>query len=895
MNFPFYLNYYLMTISIRRFLTSLLPLFVASLVVWAQPRSESEAMKIAADFLQHETSSAPRHLKAVPLQRVSRQIRCQLLRPSGGFALQTGFYVFNDEAGHGFVIVGADSRQRDILGYALEGTFDADDLPCGLVALLEQYNQEYSIAQSIPPSLFPTSRVEAALCPVTPLLKSEWGQNKPYNNYCPNDPATNQRCITGCVATAMAQIMYYYRYPNSIADSVVNYISQYDETRKITLNKRLSSYPLNWSDMLDIYKNVNYTAAQGNAVANLMSAAGLSVHMSYSSVASSSHTFYVPYALIYYFGYNPNMKYYRKNYFTEEAWLKLIEDELNAGRPIIYGGFGEQNEEGKRPGHTFTLDGCDASGRCHFNWGWEGSYQRSGSAYTYFALSSLKPGSHNYTNNQEMVVGIDKKSIGLRELVAFSEGFDIENWQQGFRVGDVALFSLSSTWCFDSHANFHTSVPCYITFGIKQSDGRLTPLNGITDANHRNWKSTFGQTLYKEQVTFDASRFQEGTNYYLYPALIDDTKSHWYPIRTLGTESDFYVARVKNGRVYIGKRKEPAIPGDDPAINYISVTCDNSNLSRVQPGSRLVLHAVFKNSGSSVTTETRVRIFDADIQGVYATDGKSYTFSSGAQTSVDMTIKLPDDIADGTYYATIQYKRTWGDEPGWRYNKDYLIQFTVNTGSDTPKEMTVKTSSAGYATFFDSQSSYVLPAGLIAYVVSAAANGSLTYNTIADGASSGIVPKGVAVMLKGSKSQTYKLVATNSTATYSGSNLLRGSDTSTTTTAPASSGYLFYKLSYGQSGSAYSDVFGWYWGSSGGGAFTIDGHKAWLALKESSTRAAFLPLPDDFDGIEESTSSNRTSDGYIYDLSGRKVHRTSEHRTLPHGIYVVNGKKVSVK
>ena len=880
----------------RSFFSALVPLLLLSSMTYAQQRSETEAAAIAADFLQRETGTAtPPRLTMLPRQHLATQIRRQMQRPFTGYAMRTGFFVFNADDG-GFVIVGADNRQRDVLAYCTEGAFDGADMPCGLTALLEQYNREYELLGNGSAQQAASSPAYVQTKAVTPLIKTKWDQLIPYNTYCPIDPSTNKRCYTGCVATAMSQVMYYHRYPSSPADSVVSYVSAYDDNRKINLNKRLSTIPLNWSSMLQVYKDVSYSDAQGKAVANLMYAAGLSVQMSYSSEASSAFCPDEAYALIHFFGYNSNMRYVRQKYYTSEGWIRLIEEELSAGRPILYSGHSEPDENGKSSGHAFIVDGIDSQGRCHVNWGWSGKYQESNGAYVYYALSSFKPGSSDYSQDHEMVIGIDKTTSGNKEITFFAEEFNINGWQQGFNVGATASFTCTP-WCYDSHANtYHTPVWCHVVYGVVDTENN-NKLSLLTDLQEQAlpYKIWEGYKLNKD-VTFDASHFQEGHTYKIYPAIINMQKDRWYGVHTKGDASNYYVARVKGGKVYLGKMKTPTLPGEDdvPKISCVSQTCDNSNLTTVKPGERLILHAVYKNEGAQVTTDTRVRIFNSEIKGVYYTDSKSYTFKSNAQTTVDGSITLPNDIPEGDYYATLQYYRSWGDDPSWMYFKEKLIAFTVSN-STAPKETTVKTSSAGYATFYDSQTSYVLPSGLTAYVVITASGGSLTYKNIAEGSQSGIVPKGTAVMLKGGQSKTYKLTATNASASYTGTNLLRGSDTSTTTTTPSSSGYLFYKLSFGHSGTAYANAFGWYWGTSYGGAFYIDGHKAWLPLKESSTRAAYLPLDNLEDGIEgptpDSSHEEREATGVWYDLGGRRVESEPWHQ----GIYVKDGKKVLVK
>ena len=199
----------------------------------------------------------------------------------------------------------------------------------------------------------------------------------------------------------------------------------------------------------------------------------------------------------------------------------------------------------------------------------------------------------------------------------------------------------------------------------------------------------------------------------------------------------------------------------------------------------------------------------------------------------------------------------------------------------------VTLSDNGYATFYSSESAYTLPYGLSAQVVTGCNNNKLTYKTIADGSVSGVVPKATAVMLVSDNkiAGSFALTPSESTVSYSGTNYLYGSDESTTTTASGSNYY--YKLTNGNTGSDYADIFGWYWGAQSGGAFWIEGHKAWLAIpKTMSTRSAFAM--DDDATVIDGVSMNRGDDVY-YDMQGRRIGIP----TAP-GMYIINGKKVLI-
>ena len=195
-------------------------LSVMMMAAGAQPRSEALAEAIAQKFLgqSQKASKTPRMAKVQDAEIV------QLARSRGANPQQTanGFYVYNDEANGGYVVVSGDERQVEVLGYSNDGTFDPEDIPCGLRVMLEQYSQEYEWLQEhgnsyedteaydMPEKVFSRGTRTA----IGPLMRTMWGQSPYYNNECPTDPTTNQKCITGCVATAMAQIMAYYCYPS---------------------------------------------------------------------------------------------------------------------------------------------------------------------------------------------------------------------------------------------------------------------------------------------------------------------------------------------------------------------------------------------------------------------------------------------------------------------------------------------------------------------------------------------------------------------------------------------------------------------------------------------------------------------------------------------------------
>ena len=253
----------------------------------------------------------------------------------------------------------------------------------------------------------------------------------------------------------------------------------------------------------------------------------------------------------------------------------------------------------------------------------------------------------------------------------------------------------------------------------------------------------------------------------------------------------------------------------------------------------------------------------------YTLDGTTPTKSSIKYTSSGISIN------EACTLKAIAYK------DGYLPSDVLTETYTINV-----EDIILAIASFGYATFYSSKSAYTLPNGLSAQVVTGATNGKLTYKTIADGSVSGVVPKETAVMLVSDTEQagTFTLTSSESTASYTGTNLLRGSEEATTTTGDG----LHYKLSYGPSDTKWDDVFGWYWGTQNGAPFQIEGHKAWLVVpKGNGTRAAGFSVEGEVLGIESLDSGTGSPIDECYDLQGRRVSQPARK-----GIYIRNGKKV---
>lgn len=272
-------------------------------------------------------------------------------------------------------------------------------------------------------------------------------------------------------------------------------------------------------------------------------------------------------------------------------------------------------------------------------------------------------------------------------------------------------------------------------------------------------------------------------------------------------------------------------------------------------------------------------------------------------------INVPAFSKNSTLYVKKGLKNVYALADGWKKfvdiremtDEQYNELVKKANGDGKQEEVTVNAnvtlSSVGYATFYNTNYNFKLPAGLSALVITSENGEALAYKTIAKGEADGIIPKGVPVILVSNNRRggTYTLTSTTESASYSGSNLLHGSNTQTMTSnvngisTYGNSNYVYYKLSYGKSGSTNANKLGWYWGATNGTSFSIAGGKAWLALPKSSAQSmeAMLPLEEDATGIDEVEQNNAIpTEGYLFNMSGQKV--GNDYR----GVIIRNGKKI---
>ena len=290
------------------------------------------------------------------------------------------YYVFNAEDGSAFVIVSGEDRATQVLAYGNQ-SLDMDALPCNMRWLLCHYKRQMDLLRQHPDMKVTTAG--AAAVTVSPLVSCAWNQRSPYYNQCPT--SGTQHCLTGCVATAMAQVMYYWKFPVQ-APAMDGYTS---EINGVTVGA-LPGGTFDWDNMLDEY-STNATTQQKDAVAMLMRYCGQACHMGYGTSGSGAYSDDELEGMKA-FGYNADATLLDRDDYTAEEWAGMIETQLAAGCPILYGGV----DPDKNAGHAFVVDGC-SGGMYHVNWGW------SGAGNGYFVLDAFTYNGLKYSSEQQML------------------------------------------------------------------------------------------------------------------------------------------------------------------------------------------------------------------------------------------------------------------------------------------------------------------------------------------------------------------------------------------------------------------------------------------------------------------------------------------------------------
>lgn len=518
--------------------------FLLSSVLFAGPVSKQQAQEIASRFMTGKTHRAPS----------TAAMQTQVVLNAVDNVGQPLLYAVTMGSEQGFVLVSGDDRFRSVLGYSDSGSFDAAAMPENMKSWLQGYVEEMKHLDAIgyQPSLSSTHRAAGDLkTAIAPLIQTWWDQDAPYNLQINNSTYfAYTPVVTGCVATAMAQVMYYTAMKAGLSSSsTLVDIPSYKTKYGFTIPLVSAGTVIDWSKMKNTYAKTE-TGESADAVATLMRCCGVSVKMNYAnpynggSGASSEN---IPYALKTYFGFDETTRFANRASYSLADWTELIYDELKAGRPVIYGG---QSSGG---GHEFVVDGYDGDEMFHVNWGW------SGGSDGFFALSVMNPGDNSgigastsndgYSYGQDAIVGIQ---IGSGEV--YEE--DMMMTTDVFTLLDATTIRLDCGNTYDATYSFDYGI------GYIDGEGAIEPISYGSYTMPSG--SGFYGAGYYQTYTINGSSKAAGT-YKIVPIGKLTSKSKW--ITDVNPDLR-YIEAVFDGAGHVTLTAHPTLDLTATSINF---------------------------------------------------------------------------------------------------------------------------------------------------------------------------------------------------------------------------------------------------------------------------------------------------------------------------------------
>lgn len=607
------MNHFLSNTKNLRLTLSLLSFIICVPFLSAKVRTAEEAQQTARKYLSARANAA----------------KAELSQPSSTRSETNNYFVFDIKGDNGYVIVSADDRFEDILGYADNGNFSSALENPNFSFWLSSLSSE--MAQAPAPKIMTKSTRVADAPTVAPLLKTKWGQGSPYNNYCPEvwyggeySPAP-----TGCVATAMAQVLRYHQWPPSYKID--------DET----------SYDYKWDLMAYEYGYEGTESEESlDQVASLMMHCGQSVWMYYAAGGSSASSIEVPRALVRNFGFDPStIRYIERDMYGYEKMHNMLYTELEEGRPVIASG----TYPGSSAGHEFVLDGCNSDGLFHFNWGWNGYCDG------YYRLTSLRPEDYG-TGGDSAGYSFDVYFIiGAKPLLSEVEDTQLPDM---YALGDLKLLYTNENEDFietdyNPLLEFQISTENgdydgFINLGLGNFKGRFHTLltnlaTGEETLNHRSHGGNISFNYMFNSMSLYADQLKDNT---CYKATL---------VYKLNDDDDPRPVIFPPGRrsYLLIERKGDIVRASMPKAES-AITCElPAELSRIERRGTNALHFKVKISNpgeEEYSGKVKWQYFDEEGSLIYGlTDYAMADILPGEESDVDFYLENLYKASPGTY------------------------------------------------------------------------------------------------------------------------------------------------------------------------------------------------------------------------------------------------------
>lgn len=463
---------------------------------------------------------------AVPMRKSARLLKVH--EPQGGRC------TVYDVAGGGFIIAGTDERMPAVLGYSDKGCFARANMNPAFRSMLKAFSE------AEPKQSAPVMRRADFPAAVAPLIKDTWHQYEPFWQRTPQ--VDGEQCLTGCVAHAMAEVMYYYRYPERGTGS-----HTYTDSLgcKQTLTANFADHVYDWDNILDAYVEGEYTQKQVDAVAQLLSDCGIAVNMRYTPAESGAYTIYQPLALTNYFGYDRGVQIYFRDFFTWQEWNDMLMTELAEGRPVLMAGHSNSQA------HAYVCDGYDEQGFYHLNWGWEGE------ADGYYNIQYMSPDLPEWFDK-------DNAEQGLNLLQIIVAGVQPpKNGQHSAEVHSFGMSGISALGGTAERGGELNVVTCdlsnlgwnihddRVALALKDDDGVAAVLKDYT---HDFLLEEIDDTTYTDTVTLSIPQGVGDGVYRLLPVFLDN--GEWREVRTSVGTPNYLHTVVRSDSVLLSEPAE---------------------------------------------------------------------------------------------------------------------------------------------------------------------------------------------------------------------------------------------------------------------------------------------------------------------------------------------------
>lgn len=514
----------------------------------AKPISMAKARQIAAGQLRK-----PLVETQLPLSLRKRMVALSADTPA--------FYVFNaKEKNAGFVVVSGDDEMPELVGYSDVGCFPEDvEMPPALADFLAFYSQYVSdVRAGVAEPPLPRSKRQAPRIVKSPLLSSRFGQDAPYNNLCLD--SHKLLCPCGCVATAAAQIMHYWQWPQQSGAQ-----NGYD-----------------WSVVYPTTEENLASEEASQTIAQICRDIGSAVDMNYTPTGSGAHSNKLVNALVQRFNFLPTTirQHYRICSASAEEWFDMIARELSANRPVYYSAVSTTGSGRDAGGHAFVVDGCNESGFVHVNWGWDGQFNGD------YDIAMLNPQAYNFVEDQSIITGIQPNRSGVTGMPTdYMQLRGVPEYTGAATFRNSLEFKISFSGLYNMTANTHN---WEYTVGIFDTSLKLL---GTIHTDRSLPSAALNTFYYLPEVTINCklNAYSDG-EYVLRVIFREKGATDWMLPDVVGGQMENMIpVRIANKKVTMYAEDVEIITG----IDRVNVD-DNAQLSSLNsyPSSRIAVYSL---------------------------------------------------------------------------------------------------------------------------------------------------------------------------------------------------------------------------------------------------------------------------------------------------------------